>query len=629
MNIFQKFFYKEKPQARTQNTQEDIYTKLIQRQKFIYNVDMGVWRAAHQQAIDVYRPRRDTLMQVYSESMLDTFLSGKIQTRILNVLNTPFKIVNSEGEKVDELTNMLNKKWFYDFLREVCNSIFYGYSLVEFSFDKNGEVAETTLIPRENVIPEKNAFLTDIYSENLVPISDYQNTAILIGDRNDLGLLLKTAPHAIMKRHSKAFWSRYQELYGIPFRMAKYSGQNKKVQDDLETNLKNMGSAAYAVFPKDTELEFIETTGTDAFSVFLEGIRQCNEEMSQCVLGVTASQTDSGSFARDKVSYEKEGDISFADLRGAEFVVNDFLAPLLNNWRYNFEGLRYVFEPNTKLPLANTQLEIDTMIAQYFDIEESYILDTYGVPVTKKPLAQTSNPQGETAFGRDLENLFPAFYGRETSGTLESFTAIKFDENWAKDDYKPLIAYYADVFAKAILKGWEANENKIFSDLLLNATDFANAKYLQVFSEIKANPANAKAIFAKHERYLLVESQHFTASAQTAEKWQGFVAKKDSLPYLQWITTKDDFVRPEHKALNGIIQEVDSDFWLTHWVPFGYGCRCTIRQISKATAEKDPNFGKPLPNSSEIQADSPMFAQNAGITGKAFNDKHPYFSNKD
>lgn len=229
--------------------------------------------------------------------------------------------------------------------------------------------------------------------------------------------------------------------------------------------------------------------------------------------------------------------------------------------------------------------------------------------------------------------MFPSFYGRKAK-EIANFTAggtLKFDKNWAKDDYKPLIAYYVDVFSKAILKGWVVNDNPIFADLLLNANEFANAKYLQIFSEIKTNPTQAKAIFAKHERYLAVESQHFTASAQTAEKWQGFVAKKDSLPYLQWITTKDDFVRPEHKALNGIIQAIDSDFWLTHWVPLGYGCRCTIRQISKATAEKDPDFGKELPNESEIQADSPsealMFAQNAGITGKAFNEKHPYFGN--
>ena len=389
MNIFQKFFYKEKPSiSQAKSTQESIFTKLTQRQKFIYNVDMGAWRMAHEQAIDVYRPRKEALMRVYEESMLDTFLSGKLQTRTLNVLNTPFKIVDSEGEKVEELTNKLNKKWFYTFLKEVCNSIFYGYSLVEFSFDVNGEIIETILIPRENVLPELNSFLTDVYNENLVPISDYQNTAILIGEKKDLGLLLKTAPHAIMKRHSKAFWSRYQELYGIPFRMAKYDGNNQKIINDLETNLKNMGSAAYGVFPSGAELSFIETTGTDAYNVFLEGIRQCNEEISQCILGVTASQTDSGSFARDKVSYEKEGDISFADLRLCEFVINDQLLPLLSKWSYNFEGLTFTFEPNTKLPLANTQLEIDTMIAQYFDIEESYILDTYGVPVTKKLQAQ-------------------------------------------------------------------------------------------------------------------------------------------------------------------------------------------------------------------------------------------------
>jgi hypothetical protein len=45
-----------------------------------------------------------------------------------------------------------------------------------------------------------------------------------------------------------------------------------------------------------------------------------------------------------------------------QFVVNDELFPLLNQWGYNLEGLQFVFDPSWKLPLANTQLEVDNRL---------------------------------------------------------------------------------------------------------------------------------------------------------------------------------------------------------------------------------------------------------------------------
>jgi len=591
--------------------QSQNFVKITERQQFLYKKDLQAWQLAHQDAISVYRPRRQQLIEVYEDAMLDAFLSGKIQTRVLNVLNTPFKIVNEKLDKQDAESNRLNKRWFFDLLKEICLSFFYGYSVLEFYFDKNGLVQSTKLFPRENCLPDCDSLLPDVYGETLVSIANNPNYLRVY--QNDLGLLLKAAPFTILKRHAKAFWSRFQELFGVPFRHAKYSGNDSRIIDTLYENLKEMGSAAFGVFPQGAEIGFLENSKSDAYSVFLEAIKQANEEISQLVLGVPANQDASGSFARDKVSYEKEGDIGYSDLRFVAFVINDQLLPLLNQWGYNFEGLQFVFDPSWKLPLATTQLEIDTWIAQNYEIEESYIAETYGVPVKKKPLAR----QDKTAVFVGLEDLHPYLYQNFTE-----ITALAFDKDWAKDDYKPLFDYYTAEFTKAVNKGWQQDlDNAIFIKLHQNAYEFAGAKYLTLKKEIAAGKSD-KDVFERHERYLSVEKQHFTASSQMASKWRTFEKNKDKLPYLQWVTAQDEAVRVSHAKLNGIIKAVGDAWWDTHPVPLGYRCRCTIRQLSKFAAEKDPNFGKEAP---EIEADSPLFQNNAGKTGVAFNNKHPYF----
>lgn len=595
--------------------QQSLYYSIIKRQEFLYNVQIEIWRQAHQSAIDILRPRFSMLADVYREAMLDTFLTGKINTRVLNFLNTPYKVVDDNGETIEEETKILQEKWFYDLLKEIAMSIFEGRKLIEFDFFKNGLVRDVVSIPMRNTIPCWDAVLLDEISENIVQTDKYQSV-VWIGERDDLGLLLKAAPHTIMKRYAKAFWSRFQELFGIPYRWAEYSGNNQKVIDALEMNMQEMGVAAYAVLPAGAKIGFSETSKGDAFSVFLEAIRQSNEEISQIILGTPANQTDTGSFARDKISYEKEGDISFSDLRRASFIVNNSILPVLNKYAYNFTG-KLVFDPSFNLPLGNSQKEIDELLLQYYDIDEEYILKTYGVRVTKKQITQ---PNNAAPVGFDLAAIFPRFY-KDTSSEI---TAKAYNDTWKANDY---FAYYQQNFSDAINKGWTLDkDNELYASLQGNAYNFAGSKYLQFSKEIEGLEKDAiLQVWAKHERYLAVENQHFTASSQMTEKWIGFEKNKDKLPYLQWQTARDENVRDSHRVLDNIIKPVDDAFWNTHYTPLDIGCRCNIRALSKAAAEKDPNFKKQAPK--ESGSNTP-FISNSGKTGLAFNEKHSYFKNK-
>jgi len=54
--------------------------------------------------------------------------------------------------------------------------------------------------------------------------------------------------------------------------------------------------------------------------------------------------------------------------------------------------------------------------------------------------------------------------------------------------------------------------------------------------------------------------------------------------------------RPEHIAFVGTILPIDNPFWATHFPPNGWGCKCSVRQISEREALSlgyDPETGGP------------------------------------
>ena len=75
-------------------------------------------------------------------------------------------------------------------------------------------------------------------------------------------------------------------------------------------------------------------------------------------------------------------------------------------------------------------------------------------------------------------------------------------------------------------------------------------------------------------------------TAHAAGKWHKIQETKKERPYLQYITVGDGRVRDEHAGWDGIILPVDDPFWKTHYPPNGWGCRCTVRTLSKDEAKR-------------------------------------------
>lgn len=75
--------------------------------------------------------------------------------------------------------------------------------------------------------------------------------------------------------------------------------------------------------------------------------------------------------------------------------------------------------------------------------------------------------------------------------------------------------------------------------------------------------------------------------AHAAGRWERFVKQADLFPYLRYVAVKDDRTRPEHLRWHGTMLPVDHPFWLTHYPPNGWRCRCRVQQVTTGQAQRE------------------------------------------
>lgn len=72
-----------------------------------------------------------------------------------------------------------------------------------------------------------------------------------------------------------------------------------------------------------------------------------------------------------------------------------------------------------------------------------------------------------------------------------------------------------------------------------------------------------------------------TRQAYAAGLWERAVRNKAAMPYLRYITQRDDRVRELHRQWDHVTLPVEHPFWNTHWPPCGWRCRCRAMAVSQ------------------------------------------------
>ena len=376
--------------------------------------DIASWRSSLLMAESLKFPNRMELYRLYKDVVMDAHVTACITTRKNGVLGSKF-IVTKDGVENEQLTKLISKKWFYDFVSLALDAIYWGYSLIEFGDLVNDEFINTHLACERQYV--KQEFNLIVATPSQLTGWDYTQPPFVewnigVGEKRDLGLLAKVAPLFLYKKQAMVAWSQYSDLFGVPVRVGKLSKKERQTFDEMVSFLKNMGNSAYAVIGKDDEIELLETGKTSGQEVFNSMISMLNNEISKLILGQTGT-TDEKSFVGSANVHERIlGLYLESDTRFIENVFTHQLIPFLIKY-HNFplQGYKIEIAEDDELSLIEkSKIDIELLKTGLYVAPVDYLKTTYGTELELlEQKAEESKATDEEV--KNIKNELDKYYG--------------------------------------------------------------------------------------------------------------------------------------------------------------------------------------------------------------------------
>lgn len=367
------------------------------------------WKNARISAESEIMPNNTELIRVFKDIEIDAHLWAIMQTIRLKVMANKFSLYTSGDEIDDEATEKFRKKWFRTIVKEVVDSDFYGFSLVQLGDVLNGCFESSELVPREYVVQQRRGVKMNLGdSTTLISFDEpkYKNWLVPIGDERNLGLLDKAAPLVIKKKEVISAWSEAAELFGMPIRIGKTNINNPENRENMEDMLENMGEAAWAVFDTDDEIELKDTSKTDISNMFDKFIERVNSELSKLILLQTGT-TDEKSFVGSANVHENIlKDVIEAYVIRVEDLVNEVLIPICERHGIVKSGT-YIKADNEQKFTPKELFDIVKELLKEFDIPADWISETFEVPVEEKEIPEPLDPNAEVEEEEELDDDDP------------------------------------------------------------------------------------------------------------------------------------------------------------------------------------------------------------------------------
>jgi len=613
--------------SRTQGENKDIMMKVVSSFKDRSRKDIQRWRSALQLAENPEKPDRTALHDLYYDLLTDGHLIAQMRLRKYATLNTEFQIKNRNTGKInEEATNFFNQKWFYDFLTSSVDSIFFGTTLVYFREFATNKV-DVKEVPRQNVVPELKIVIPDLKQKNeffRYDDDEYLNWVLQIGGDTDFGLLNTIIPNLIWKRNVAQSWAEWCEKFGQPLITAETNQTDTKIIDHIEELLTQLGEASQAVLPKGTTIDIKQPSQTDAYQVYQEFHRVNNDEMAEAIIGGTMITKDGSSRSQSEV-HERNLDkkIAVADKRNICFLVNDDLIPLLMNQGYSFlsEGDQLVFNKSHDIPLDKYWTIVNGVSADY-EIDPEFITKTFGIPIKGKKKSPTPKPNIVAKLKNfnlpnypddDCCGTFTAA-GDRFEKTIKDYTEALLQQLWNNESTLSsearIMAAEGQSFLESLFTGWGDRRTKAawntpdhlaLSMMELNVFEFSASKTearlaamsellidkekLQIrnFSDFVNEARKVNDDFNIH--YLRTERNIAISVGQNSANYIRLKAEQNVMPFVEYQTSGDSKVRPEHQILDGKVFNLNDPNIASLNPPNGYNCRCELVQLASKPAD--------------------------------------------
>lgn len=610
------------PQARARKKElNNAVTKMvaaIKQQHSIYRKEIQEWRMAQYVALAPIDPRRKRIQDLYKEIMGDAFIFGRWQTRMLRVSNKKLEIRTGDDETDEEKTKLIQKGWARKLTKYNLESIPYGYTLPFVKeLTEEGFIKSVDMVYRDHIVPETCEVLQSPEDKNGTKFNegDYLRWMYFVNNTHTLGLLDKAAPLYIFKKHSWQNWDEFEEKFGIPMRIAKVASKDPKVLAEIDKWLKSMGSAPYARFPEGTELEVKESSTTDAYNVFNEKRKACNEELATLFDGHFETAKDSGSRAKAGSIIESTQDMITMDDEAFNLDIwNDTILPWLIELGYPFtledkvaynenvvstpeERLR-IFEGVKKLGYTVKKEQIETEL----DVEIEAVVPPGPSKVEKPPsnYIRNFNMPHSASCGAHSEDYRIINHDVVNALDPEEEKLLKAiyagNVNW---DYKEFKASHGNLlegltkgFAAGVSTDYDADDHRMLAAMRANVHRFGmdktTAEIFQLNQILKDPEVKTFADFRKRAlkvfpnykvHWLRTEYQQAFVVGQMGQRYQEMISDIEVAPYWQLNAILDDNTTTICRSLDGRVFRKDNAETWRFLPPNHYNCRSDAEDV--------------------------------------------------
>lgn len=368
--------------------ESNLYNQLAKEAKTLRAQTLRDWKQAVAAASDPENPAWQKLWELYQNLMLDDHLASVIESRILYVQRSAFKLVDDQDKENTELSWLLERPWHEEMIYKVLFSKYQGKTLIEmYNLTPEGELAEIEEIPQ----PYFNTF-TGMITKEMDGIEgwDYRSPMfskhyMQVGKDSDMGMLEKLAPTILAKKLAMGSYQDYIEKFGVPPIFITTDREDDNRLQQLFIAAQNFKSNHFMVGRGQEKFE-IGLPGQTGVAPFDALITRTNDEVSKRILG-GSGLTDEKSFVGSaEIQYRLAKDRYESDKLFYKYIFNEHIKPRLIAISPVYKPLeKYYFEwDNTETMDMKAIIDAVKTLGNQFDIDPEYVERVTGIPVRKK-----------------------------------------------------------------------------------------------------------------------------------------------------------------------------------------------------------------------------------------------------
>lgn len=372
---------------------ERLLEKIIEKQASQTSRDMRSWRDAKKEATKPDFPRRTRVVDIVDDMLYDLHLSSQVELRRDRSLNKPFTLITQAGKIDNKTTQLLSSSVaFGELLTIILETPYWGHSLIEIT-PSDTDLFAVNLIPRRHIIPPLGLLLPDVADTNGIAYrsdSRYGASIIEVGSLRDLGILFDCCPNTIFKRYALSAWSEFAEIFGIPPRTLKIDTDDQEALARAEEMMTRLGRANWAIIDSNEEMTFATGVAGNG-DIFDRLIQACKADISVKICGCVIGQdTKNGNYSKEESSLKLLDAKCATDRTMVEKTMNSTILPGLEKLGYIPKGLRFEYPEEED---KNTLWQRTKDILPYYDIDEQWIVSTFGISVTGKRTSLSETDQ--------------------------------------------------------------------------------------------------------------------------------------------------------------------------------------------------------------------------------------------